>query len=487
MSLISSLLGGLRKPDDSYSRLPDSEAHGHPDDVQTPLLEGGEFKYQRNGHSWAWRHRRLLVTIFGIFALTAAGAILAQRRLAVGPVSGEAEPVVESEMPVEMHEPEAPHVSAARVEIDALFARQSKMLSEARARYELKTSRSPPRNFDLWFGFAREHKCLVDEYDQIHRDFAPFYQLAKEDPEFFQKMIGLGSSKMLKDPKGMTTIKITGGEVHMPEYQGTSFDGDWPRTLGRFAKHLPDMEFMLNGRDEPRVLFDYREPGTKAEALKIKDMTPFDIAPHPTAEFFKTRAGCRIPKTPAGFVESANDDVAFLLSSSSSDFTVDLYPLLSMTKISPCFSDILFPGQYFYDESPWSGKFAYPDNIPWAEKKSQLYWRGMSNGGHIIGQNFRHFPRFKLIDLARTHSDVLDVKMTEFAETHCTAKEECDRDAIIDEYDIHGPGDAREAAYGYKYLLDVDGNTFSGRFLGLLRSGSLVFKVRALGRMPTRR
>ncbi|KAJ7666367.1 lipopolysaccharide-modifying protein, partial [Mycena rosella] len=28
----------------------------------------------------------------------------------------------------------------------------------------------------------------------------------------------------------------------------------------------------------------------------------------------------------------------------------------------------------------------------------------------------------------------------------------------------------------FKYAVDVDGNTFSGRFQGLLRSGSLVFK-----------
>ncbi|KAJ6608331.1 glycosyl transferase family 90-domain-containing protein [Mycena sp. CBHHK59/15] len=334
---------------------------------------------------------------------------------------------------------------------------------------------SPPRNFDHWFHLAKKHSCLIDEYDQIRRDFEPFYQLAKEDPVFFQKMIDLGSAKMLKDPRGMTTITIKDGEVHMPDYQGTSYYGDWPRTLGRFAALLPDMNFMLNGRDEPRVVFNYRKPGAKAEALKIKDTTPFEIAPHPTSDFFKTRKGCGVPESPVGFASSANDDVAFLLSSSSSDFTSDFYPLLSMTKISSCFSDILFPGQYYYDESGWSGKFAHPDDIPWDHKKSQLYWRGMSNGGHIYGQNFRHFPRFKLIDIARNHSDLIDAKMTQFAETHCTTAD-CDRDAIIEEYDIRGPGDPRETVYQYKYLLDVDGNTFSGRYLGLLKSGSLVFK-----------
>src|ERR1700761_2182861 len=125
------------------------------------------------------------------------------------------------------------------------------------------------------------------------------------------------------------------------------------------------MDVMLNGRDEPRVLFNYRAQGMKAKAMQLTDPAPFELAPHPTAELFNAREGGGIPTDKAeGFWESANDDVAcacctvifccsrrlslsavVLLSSSSSDFTVDLYPLLSMTKISPCFSDILFPGQ----------------------------------------------------------------------------------------------------------------------------------------------
>lgn len=99
----------------------------------------------------------------------------------------------------------------------------------------------------------------------------------------------------------------------------------------------------------------------------------------------------------------------------------------------------------------------------------------MSNGGHIIGQNYHKFPRFRLVDIARNHSDLIDAKMTRFAESHCT--DECDREGIIEEYDITGPQSPKEDIYHYKYLLDVDGNTFSGRYLGLLKSGSLVFKV----------
>jgi hypothetical protein len=49
--------------------------------------------------------------------------------------------------------------------------------------------------------------------------------------------------------------------------------------------------------------------------------------------------------------------------------------------------------------------------------------------------------------------------------------DDCDADAIGNAYNITGESVPREEAYQYKYLLDVDGNTFSGRYLGLLRSG----------------
>jgi hypothetical protein len=108
----------------------------------------------------------------------------------------------------------------------------------------------------------------------------------------------------------------------------------------------------------------------------------------------------------------------------------------------------------------------------------------MSNGGMIIGNNYHHFARFKLIDIGRQHPDLMDVAITRFAETLC--EEGCDRDAVWTEYDITGVGQPREDLYGYKYVVDVDGTTFSGRFLGLLRSGSLVFKVSIHFQAPER-
>ncbi|KAJ7043289.1 glycosyl transferase family 90-domain-containing protein [Mycena alexandri] len=376
-----------------------------------------------------------------------------------------------------LHIPTTSPELIAQHSIDELYGRQSHTLEEAAARYTLKYGRVPPPNYDKWFRFAQDSHCLIDDYDRIHRDFEPFYQLAREHPNRFQNMIDNGRSMMLKDPRGMMTMSIRQGEVQLPAYSSTSFDGDLQAIVQQFAHILPDMEFLLNGRDEPRVVFNVGAAGAQEDAMRLKDPNPFHIAPVPTADFFRQQSGCDISSTPSGFVLNPVDDIAFLSSSSNSDFTTDLWPLLSMTKISPCFSDILFPSVSYYDQSSLSGKFAHTNDFVWEDKKPILYWRGTSNGGHIYGQNYRHFPRFRLIELARNHSELIDARMTAFAETLCTT--DCDRDGIIEEYNIEGPPAPKEEVYRFKYLLDVDGNTFSGRYLDLLRSGSLVFKSTA--------
>ncbi|KAJ7366732.1 glycosyl transferase family 90-domain-containing protein [Mycena albidolilacea] len=496
MFQLKRLVGQVAGP--SYARVPQSNetsspllpTHQKDEDDEPPFTPNGTSSRSFRPRSLC---RRILVPTLFILALFAGIATVAYFMGSpnADPAATPAPPIIPPEdhdtslppadnghsnpsPPADHPATDADPAAAARVGLTALFARQSQTLAQAAARYSLKNDRPPPPNFDKWFKLAQDKKCLIDDYDQIQRDFEPFYQLAEENPAHFADMIDRGRAMMLKDPKGMTTINIKGGKVHMPDYRGTSFYDDWPRTIGRFVSVLPDMDFLLNGRDEPRVVFNFRDPDARKDAMVLKDPNPFHIAPRPTSQWFADKSGCSPLSSPKGFPTNGSADIAFLRSSSSSDFTTDLWPLLSMTKISPCFSDILFPGQYYYDESWWSGSFSHPNDIDWKDKTPKLYWRGMSNGGHILGQNYHKFPRFRLVDIARNHSDLIDAKMTRFAESHCT--DDCDRDGIIKEYDITGPQSPKEEVYKYKYLLDVDGNTFSGRYLGLLRSGSLVFK-----------
>ncbi|KAJ6611337.1 glycosyl transferase family 90-domain-containing protein [Mycena sp. CBHHK59/15] len=353
--------------------------------------------------------------------------------------------------PTPVLDPDDP-AAIAQLHVDALLARQSATYEQAAARYSLKTGRSPPRGFDKWFAFAQAHSCLIDDYDQIDRDFAPFYQLVAEDPLFLLRRVDIVADLKARET-GVIVIKD-----------------------GEFAHLLPDMSFIINGKDQPRVLFDYRAPNaTRERALALTEERPFDVLPHPTAEFFHTQ-GCEVFRSPTGFAESANGDSGFFLSSSPAWFTLDMYPVLSVTKVSACFADIVFPSEYYYHRSPTSPKYAYPDNIPWADKKPVAYWRGTATGGQIIPPNHHNFTRFRLVSLSHTHPDLLDARLTRFADLLCLKEDGCDRESIVREYNIGGSA-PQENLYRYKYVVDVDGMTYSGRFLGLLGSGSLVFKA----------
>ncbi|KAJ7821258.1 hypothetical protein B0H14DRAFT_2599349 [Mycena olivaceomarginata] len=110
--------------------------------------------------------------------------------------------------------------------------------------------------------------------------------------------------------------------------------------------------------------------------------------------------------------------LSVLIESPKPGYTTDLYPMFSMSKVSPCFSNILYPTQYYYERSWRSGKFAFLDNVPWDEKKSRIcqshsslhsHWRGTANGGLIIGDNYHHFPRFRLMHIEQKHLDLMDV------------------------------------------------------------------------------
>ncbi|KAJ7255643.1 glycosyl transferase family 90-domain-containing protein [Mycena rebaudengoi] len=467
-----------------------------------------------------WRHRRLLFTLAALTTFLTTAAFFAPHdmpaRIQESLPFRKNLPVPEFYDPDRQPLPAKSHPSseqkppkgedplkAAKKHVDDLFARQSTALAQARGRYTLRNNRPPPRNFDDFFRYARDNSCLVDDYDQVDRDFAPFYEISKHDKQWFRKRVELGSEKMSKDPAGMTALNINDGEVHRPSYSGSYFDGDWEGTYKKFLPHLPRMEILFNGRDEPRVVFDttaqgplFSEPHKlNATALVPKDANPFHMSPRPTIDFFRDKPGCGVPTTEAGLSGGVQEDVSFLLSASSAEFTTDLYPLLSMAKLSTsrCFADIVVPGQFYYRDSWWAGKFEYPSNKAWGQRKSQLYWRGKSNGGEIHGDNFRSFARFRLITLARAHlaslnatspqkaqeQALLDVALTDFHREHCLDAATCDPVKIKQEFEIGENRAPREDAYNYKYLLDVDGNTFSGRYLGLLRSGGLVFKSTA--------
>ncbi|KAL8863597.1 MAG: hypothetical protein Q9178_000278 [Gyalolechia marmorata] len=174
----------------------------------------------------------------------------------------------------------------------------------------------------------------------------------------------------------------------------------------------------------------------------------------------------------------------------------DLFPIFSQSKISS-YQDILYPSPWY-----WSGKVAYreKDDFPWEGKKNQLFWRGSTTGGFSRNGGWRRQHRQLVVekmnaldtakifdnqsrsDSATTswksrevqrqdYKDMFDVKFS-----HVGQCDPGDCDAQKEYFEIVKPSKPQEA-WKYKYLLDMDGNAFSGRFYAFLQSASMIFKM----------
>ncbi|KAJ7690267.1 hypothetical protein B0H17DRAFT_1134522 [Mycena rosella] len=418
----------------------------------------------------------------------------------------------------------SPFSDDAEHAVAALYAVQPRTLAAAHARYALKTGQAPPTGYNQFFAFAREWQCLVDAYNGVHADFLPLWRAehARAQRGWFRESV--------------RRVEELGGEAHLPGYQGTYFDGAWETTINKFASALSPLTVLINDRNEPRVfdtlpLFEGAAclllvpyPSQIPALTALHDHTPFALVLPSTHTFFTPLPGCGR--------ERRVDGVPFLLSASSAEFMTGLVPVLSMARIAGlgdrvpapgsgsfssssdsnatfnsstgevggegdaegecghmCFADVLVPGEFYYHTSWWAGQFAYLDRT-----RRGCYWRSKSNGGHICGTNFRSFPRFWLLDLAAHPESVVrglfDIRVRR-GHKGCRAApiwieneikyanartDDCDVEPIKVAYNISEDAAPREEVYGFKYLLDVDGNTFSGRCLGLLRSGGLVFE-----------
>jgi hypothetical protein len=64
----------------------------------------------------------------------------------------------------------------------ALLSRQSGSLRQAVAEYRRRYKRDPPKGFDDWYAFAKANKVkIIDEYDGMADDLAPFWHLPGEE------------------------------------------------------------------------------------------------------------------------------------------------------------------------------------------------------------------------------------------------------------------------------------------------------------------
>lgn len=173
------------------------------------------------------------------------------------------------------------------------------------------------------------------------------------------------------------------------------------------------------------------------------------------------------------------------------DIVHDLFPVFSQSKISS-FQDILYPSPWY-----WIGKVPYDarKDYSWDQKADKMYWRGSTTGGFSRAGGWRRQHRQLLVKKinAPDEAKILtkDEKgkwitkgvprkdFTNLFDVKFTFIGQCDPDdceAQKQFFQVVKPA-GQQDAWAYKYLLDIDGNAFSGRYYAFLLSNSLVYKI----------
>ncbi|GAA5854421.1 hypothetical protein JCM8547_001815 [Rhodosporidiobolus lusitaniae] len=404
---------------------------------------------------------------------------------------------------------------------EAKLERQSKTLEQAVREYKRRQGRRPPKGFDDWFRFAQENDViLIDEFDQTFTDVLPFYALPPAT-------ISDRSDKLQVDPSTFTMVIKKG----MVEVVGAhAKDGrakDQLALMKRWAQYVPDVNITMSAHDGPSIMMDHTtrnkhiDAGKKGTHLSREEydnvdedaaLWGFPLACPPNSRLRRAYDGLEIDNLPKGpsFVADhlqtmnmcENPEWQYLhgFTSWPGMRPQTLRPLFSFAKTSLHSDILLTPLEQYWDHEPWDPK--------WEDKPyDQAVWRGSTTGVWFDrGTWWRSSQRVRLWFMGKDTTGYRRVRFSgegvetpkgveslveknvstlalakrylDFAftgkEGQCSEKDgSCDAvKKLFDFQRAFGWNEANE----YKYLLDLDGNAWSGRFHRLLSTNSVVLK-----------
>ncbi|RHZ68947.1 hypothetical protein CDV55_100844 [Aspergillus turcosus] len=198
--------------------------------------------------------------------------------------------------------------------------------------------------------------------------------------------------------------------------------------------------------------------------------------------------------------------------------THELFPFFGGSKLSVNNEILIPPAMYWAKDKRYSG--GSKKGGAWESKKDSLIWRGIASGGRNRVNNWTGFQRHRLLSMLngtsiaaaeRNDSHFVNFilpsydyynlaaghasRLPEFVDEHvdagfvhlvcypCPPNQGCEYDLFdphcpyTDPYFALVPTMPMDKQFNYKYLPDVDGNSFSGRYRGFLLSTSLPIKA----------
>ena len=376
--------------------------------------------------------------------------------------------------------------------------------------YTRHTGRRPPRLFRQWATFAEERRCALPAaaYGGLEEDIAPFR--AWQSPQRVARAI-----RCAGDLPQVHLYRVVDGALHAPHGGGAPLrqhTANLRELIDPFVALMrgTNLTFAVNSMDEPRSL------------LHAPNATPPLTSPWRLGGGWTTRELIPACNADGGrIVREWLGRHGYLLAPHPHLATRERLPVISVARIRGCHADILAPSHFHgHEAGDWQpvdadgstggerGDAPGDRGLLWPSKRPTCFWRGTMTGGHQrppknAEGSWRAFHRHRVVRWA-----------TDERGTNKEARRDCTADAtrargsggddggssgsVLCDVAFSGTFNGAAAHYAamqareyrmapfvnysqmaaHKYLLDIDGNTWSRRFIPLLHtSRSLLIKV----------
>ncbi|KAI6038814.1 glycosyl transferase family 90-domain-containing protein [Pisolithus marmoratus] len=421
---------------------------------------------------------------------------------------------------------------------NAKLARASRTLEEAVTEYRRRYKRAPPLGFDKWWEYVMKHNVhLPDEYDEIYHDLEPYWGLDPTDLTRSVEELGTQDDvfTVIKTPSN-SGLEI----VHSTAPESEHFLHDRIQAIidltKDFGADLPPMRIQFSPRDNPRMHTDWRirdmalSAASNGTTIRQNHLPPITeggwiqgCPPNSPARLNppalpaldgSNSVGPSNMVSPKSFVAShrAAMDPCYHpeILISHGQFLSHRQGPFPRQALIPLFShcstllhhDIRPPIPYGWtsgDDSEVLG------DVPWSQKADErLDWRGSPTGLYASPETlWMHAHRHRLVTLTNTiegNISVLHVPLdasspvgeplqlpmarvnpawmdVAFSGEPVACEESAGTCELMEEMFEFRRRQGRKEEGKHKFILDVDGNGWSGRFKRLVTSNALIFKA----------
>ena len=395
--------------------------------------------------------------------------------------------------------------------------RQNSRRSVLVTEYEGLLQMAIPSGYDQWLDYARRHGAMTSThaYMRIYKDLEPFMSV---DPSMLQSRI----QELFRD-EFTAIISIRNGKVlnNRENWRSTAFVS----MLLPIVKYLPNMDIPVNLYDEPRIVLPYDERTKTLQAAaskkaKLKAENDLNSLTYETTRrdvtwihkghqslFDLIKSSCP-PDSAIHRNRTSTDEPDFLhiseidslchqphlhdihgplFTPSSSLISQQLVPMFSECKFG-FNSDILFPAGMYYIADDQDARYATEKDSTWDKKREAIIWLGVNSGGSQQPDRVKNELRHRFVELMDP-TKKLRLKMpediTEFAQSirntsdvGFTSLINCDDEECAYLRQNYRSAETRpmKQYLNHKHLIDLDGQSFSGRFRPFMQSHSLTYK-----------